>query len=97
MATIYRTVGDSGDLAAITYTITDADGTPVTSGTVTLRIAGVADLPMSHDADGVWTWTPGPSDLDLEAGRYDLEVHAVEVTVPRTFDRLVLRARAEAP
>lgn len=97
MATIYRTVGDSGTLARISYTLTDAAGDPVTTGTVTLRIVGQADHAMTHQGAGVWTWDPGAADLNLTAGNYQLEVHASNVALPAEgFDGLVLRARGPA-
>ncbi len=98
MADIHRRAGDFGTLARVTYTIVDAEGTAVTSGSATLRIGGEADHTMVHQGAGVWTWDPASGDLDLAPGVYDIEVSASDVTLPSVKpDKLVVRARSAAP
>ena len=98
--TIHRVVGDHGALARIRILgLKDADGQPITSGTVTLRADGLFEGAMSHTEDGNWHYDPAPDDLDT-AGRYRLEVRVdgSQVTVPgETAWTLRVRAAVEAP
>jgi hypothetical protein len=94
-----RRAGDSGSLATIRATVTDAVGTPITGGPTVLRVAtrrgeAVAEHTMIHEGDGVWAWTPGPD--DLEAGTYVATVATSSITLP-SKENIVLDVIAQLP
>ena len=82
--TIFRTVGDHGELARIRILgLRDYSGQAVVSGSVRLRAGGLFDRPMTHLGDGNWYLDPVVGDLD-RPGRFLLEVlvEGSQVTVP---------------
>ena len=84
MTTIYRTVGDYGELARIrVLDLQDMDGNPITSGDVRLRAARLFDRAMTHLSNGTWYLDLQEGDLDRQ-GSYPLEVrvNGSRVTVP---------------
>lgn len=99
MATIYRVVGDHGELARIRIRgLRNADGEPITSGEVVLRARGLFEQPMVHESDGDWHADPEEGDLS-EPGRFPLEVTVggSQVTIPaRQAWALIVRGAPES-
>jgi len=97
MSTIYRVVGDHGELARIrVLRLFNADGEPITSGDVRLRAEGLFEREMTSAGDGDWYVDLDEGDL-ARAGRYQLEllVEGSQVTLPaRRPWALVVRSPA---
>lgn len=97
MTRIFRVVGDSGVLARISVTLTDAEGSALTSGTTTLRADGLFTGEMTHQADGVWIYDPVEGDISA-AGSYEMDVEHDTVSLPADeAHRLVVRSPVTGP
>lgn len=98
---IRRVVGDLGAKARITLTaVTDANGTLVTAGTLTLRAAGLFEGAMTHQTGGTWIYDPIAGDIS-RSGKFLLEAHLEnggQVTIPVDGSwYLLVRDRATEP
>lgn len=107
MDRLERFEDDHGPNACIKTTVTDAEGSPVTSGVrliIGSLLAGpydepgipLVDVEMTHLGDGEWRWDPEPG--DLQPGWWMLQTTHPDVASPSDgFGRLLVRRRLPTP